>query len=193
MDLDRVKTPKPSSDGGSGGGPTGDGGVLASEAWRRRICLPACTGDAECRPGLSCLQLPTRPSGTYQRACFAAVAGEVGAPCTDGNGAPDASRCFSGRCLAIGAFGQCTDDCMNVACPLGSDCASVAGQSAVCVARCGAQQTCPDPLLSCQTSSDAGAEGLHSSGSEPLCAPRPCDDDLVCGPLGVCSAGYCSR
>ncbi len=191
-DLDRGGGPRPTGDAGLGDG----GAASSSEAWRARLCLPACSSDDECRPGLACLQLATRPTGSYQRACFARVAGEVGAPCTDGSGKPDGSRCLSGKCLAVGAYGQCSEDCMMTTCPTGSECVNVAGKSAVCLAHCTNLVSCADPLLSCQlpsTSGDLGELGLSGSSTVALCAPRPCDDDLVCEPLGHCASGYCTR
>lgn len=194
VDLDRARGPRPSGDGGVGGAAPGDGGVPATmDAWRRRLCLPTCTDDTSCRPGLACLQLATRPNGAYQRACFARVAGEVGAPCRDGAGAPDPTACFSGRCLAIGGFGQCSEDCASITCPNGSQCANVAGQSAVCVSECDSQMSCADALLSCQSENASDDLGLSSTSGKPLCAPKPCGGDGDCSPLGTCETGYCSR
>ncbi len=176
-------------------GGAGDGG--ADEAFRARVCLPACTADASCRSGLSCLELPVVAPGApaggpygWASACFAPVAGEVGAPCRAPGGLPDGSRCLSGQCEALGARGVCSASCAGMACPAGTACATVPQLGARCLARCAAGDDCHDPLMACQP---AGAGGLGYSlpPAEPvgttLCTPKRCALAADCAPAGQCS------
>lgn len=191
-DLGRAR---PKAPAGGDGGAVDDGGASFTDPWRRHLCLRTCQADAECRPGLLCLALPTLPGGAYQKACMAPLAGSLGDPCRDAKGVFDDSRCFSGKCLAVGAYGECTDHCSSGSCPSGA-CGHFAGApgEALCLRACTTASDCADPLLGCRSGGGDGTYDFAAETNGTFCAPRPCnDDDTQCSPLGACEGGYCRR
>jgi hypothetical protein len=201
--LRGLTAPMSLADGG-----VADGGV--PQAWREPICLPGCTTDDDCRPGLTCRELPALASGaasggpySWKRACFADTLADDGDSCIDALGLLDPSRCLSARCDPFGARGLCTSECDDLACPSDTACAAFKGAPSehLCLRRCDATHGCADPLLACQAAGLPGSLGFTVGSGEAAnttyCAPRRCDaDPTVCAPSGRCApsgggASYC--
>jgi hypothetical protein len=179
--------------------------------WRRALCLPACMVAGDCRVGLRCRELPALLPGavsggayTWKRACFADALGDDGEACAAPDGQPEADRCLSGRCDALGARGLCTSDCSVTGCPSYAACVTFNGtpSKSQCLYRCDAAKVCPsgDPLLDCEPPGRAGGLGFSVPASEPVgatyCAPRRCSGASDCAPAGVCTTfgagSFCS-
>ena len=199
-----------------GGGSDVDGGTAASsEVWRRALCVPSCTADSDCTSGLSCRSLPALASGaaaggsfSWRQGCFADVDGDDGDSCVSVTGAPDDSRCLSGRCDPYGARGLCTSDCATSAdCPTTAACATyadpiVAATKQACLRRCDTTFACSgDPLLDCELAQQPGGLGFTTTPAEAAttryCAPLRCmtATPTQCGPSGTCtdvgSSSFC--
>jgi PKD repeat protein len=191
-----------------------DGGVADGglpQAWRQPICLPACATNDDCRPGLSCREVPALAPGassggsySWRRACFVDALADDGDACVAPAGEPDPSSCLSGRCDPFGARGLCTSECDDVQCPSADSCAAFVStpMQHLCLRRCDASHPCADPLLACEAAGQPGRFGFTVSSSDPAgttyCAPRRCDvDPTVCSPAGRCvamgGASYCIR
>lgn len=192
---------------------SGDGGV-EGDVWRRALCLPTCTGGSDCRAGLSCRELPALAAGgmpggayTWQQGCFADVGGDDGDACAAANGAPDDSRCLSGRCDPYGARGLCSSPCTTSSdCPSDDACATYnappAAPAKACVRRCDASFLCNgDPLLDCEAANQVGGLGFSVAPAEApstrFCAPLRCTMAVQCAPSGSCTAmgggSFCLR
>jgi hypothetical protein len=127
---------------------------------------------------------------TWGQACFADVLGDVGAPCRDASGALDGSNCLTGRCVALGARGVCTDACSaSAACPSYATCASLPSDGALCLADCAMASDCADPLIDC-IGPGPGGLGYTLPPAAPanttLCAPKRCSQASDCAPAGTC-------
>ncbi len=168
--------------------------------WRRLLCLPTCTVDADChRPGFVCRLAPSGSS--WARACLPPLLRALGDPCRGSEGAPDPSLCLGGLCLDLGVSGLCSASCASRGCPDGSRCARFSGQpaSSVCLVRCAGSACTGDPRLACELPSSAGDLGFAIVGvGDPAgtryCAPRRCSADPQCGLGGRCdlaSGGFC--
>jgi hypothetical protein len=175
--------------------------------WRATYCLPACSPEAPCaRPGQVCRELPVQyPPGVrqWQAVCFPDVLADVGEGCATADGTPVDAACLSGRCLDLGAFGQCSDGCATSPCPGHAACAVMSGGphagEPLCLARCSAERPCTDdPLLACQAADPAGDLGFTVLDASALpetsyCAPRRCETAVDC-PTGLCAGapgGFC--
>jgi PKD repeat protein len=210
-DLTRGAPPTAVVDGGApmpvDGGEAPDGGVVG-DAWRDALCLPGCSSDLDCRPGLRCRELPVLDTGaaaggafTFRRACFADVLADVGGACFDASAAPDPSRCLSGECEPLGSRGICTASCGSSAggraCPSTAACATFNGRpsESLCLARCSATSPCTDPLFACQAAGGTGSFGfsVEAGVTGTFCAPKRCSGPSDCAPAGSCVAGFCSR
>ena len=163
VDLQRgFSAPMSFSDGG-----VADGGV--PQPWREPICLPGCTTSDDCRPGLSCREVPSlMPLGvsggpyTWRRACFANALGDDGDACVSPSGDADPSGCLSGRCDPLGARGLCTSPCDDFGCPSSAACIAFSAAPAqhLCLRRCDATYPCSDPLLDCLPAGQPGSLGF---------------------------------
>ncbi len=203
-DLSAAHIPLPLAPTADAGATDIDGGVRnpLDGPFRDTICLPSCTTDAECRPGLACRDLPILKIGQsaggstqWQRACFADLLEDIGASCIDGTGSLDNTRCLSADCESLGARGMCTQPCTTSQdCPSYAACATFGGGTSLCVARCDARHPCTaDPLLACNPPGGAGAWSFTTDDPTPstYCAPRHCSTPSDCAPSGTCTSGFC--
>jgi len=159
--------------------------------WRRALCLLPCSDAGECLAGRTCRTLPGEAGG-WVRGCFVAgLVEDVGGSCEDATGAPDASRCASGRCAPFGARGLCTATCTTTAdCPAGSACADFEGTiGRLCLRRCDTFACDQDPWLACTAPDPEGRLGFEvdePASAAGYCGPRRCTTDAECGPSGAC-------
>jgi PKD repeat protein len=172
----------------------------AANAWRTRLCLPACATDAECeRPGFSCRLAPT--SMGWVTACLPPIPRGVGEPCRTAAGKPDHSLCLGGVCMEMGASGYCSGSCQVGTCPPQARCVQygTTGAKPVCVARCLLGTCAVDPLLACQLPGLPGDHGFTVLGApDPAgttyCSTKSCKAAADCGLTGSCdeaAGGYC--
>jgi PKD repeat protein len=194
--------------------PGGDDGGAGGDVWRRALCVPSCSGGADCRVGLSCRELPSLAAGglaggayAWKQGCFADVGGDDGDACAAPSGEPDGARCLSGRCDPYGARGLCSSPCtISSDCPTSAACADYnaapSGPARACLRRCDAAFACgADPLLDCEAADQVGGLGFSVTPPEApsarFCAPLRCTMAAQCAPSGSCTAmgggSFCLR
>lgn len=192
-----------------------------SNAWRRALCLPTCTDDTTCAPGLRCRDFPSGAAdGTWTRACFGgSYPLAIGARCGNAAGRPVHADCASHLCADLGAFDRCSADCSAAPCPAGTGCAHFGDGRNLCVATCSpatdagvtsadagrdAATTEPpadcsdDPLLACQLPGGTGSLSFtlaDGPAGARYCSPRRCVTSADCGPGSTCpdGSGACAR
>jgi PKD repeat protein len=174
--------------------------------WRQPLCLPSCETDDNCsRSGFECVEVlryePLSMLQEWVSVCVPPLLAEIGQPCADTGGEPDADRCWSGQCADLGAGGLCAFDCEEQPCPSFAACAEFSGPGAfLCLSACEADHPCDDdPLLGCETADASGQYGFvpteqPTDPNQTYCAPRRCTESDDCGLLGRCDTdlgGFC--
>lgn len=174
------------------------------DLWRQPLCLRACVGPNDCRPGQICRDVPVRGGDTaWKRACFPVYPLAVGSACRGVGGALEDRDCITGLCADLGASGRCSRPCHGDRdCPSGTRCARLNDGRSFCLGECAPGQSCADdPLLACEDPGAPGPLGFTvvdtASASAPprparLCGPKRCNADADCGPAGACD-GHCRR
>lgn len=172
--------------------------VTDAADWQRALCLPGCEDESACPAGLVCRELRNGVGSGWVHACFVeGLLGAIGAPCVDADGDLDNAACASGRCLAEGARGMCSDPCTSGSCPGSAACATFSGAElgSYCLARCESIADCSDdPWLACQAPGGDGDKAFtvdETPSALGYCAPRACDGGDECGADGDCVEGFC--
>ncbi|PIE16659.1 MAG: hypothetical protein CSA66_07185 [Proteobacteria bacterium] len=177
----------------------GDGSACMAVAGGNRVCLVACTGDADCRPdGQACKVLEDAIEGGLQRVCVGVreAAGATGAACLDPLGCLGAATCLGafpgGYCAVIGCEG-------GEGCPADAGCVRLDGQP-TCLKRCTDEASCGGTAGAERAcSSLRTVEGVQApfciSGAGDVPLGKACLSDFECagGSCQILGDGRCSQ